>query len=826
MLKRILDIFFGLIGVLIALPVFPIIGLLIKLDSKGPVFYGCNRVGKDEKSFRMWKFRTMVELPVAVGASLSPQGDVRVTRVGRFLRRAKLNELPQLINILKGEMSVVGPRPEAPDLAELYPPEAKVLFSVKPGLVGPNQILNRNEEELYPEGVDVKDYYIRKILPKKLDIDLEYVAHPTFLNELKYILLAIKETAFGAISRRHFFENRSQIYLFLFDMAFVVGSYFFAIGLRFEGKELSPNDFMMMVKVFPILLGFQIICFVGFGLYGALIRYLNLTNYVTVAKATTVSSLLSAVTVYLLGFHGFPRSIWIINWFSLNLFMVAIRVPGKIIRGRMYGKDDERKRVMIYGAGQKGGLAAGQLRTRFNILGFLDDDRTKKNKRFQEFTVLGNRFDIEPLSKIYPVDEIVIAISKPDQRNLDHIISLCNRASVKYSVFMTVVDYFSDRVCEEHMHRRKLFDWSGSADIKMDPASAGAAFSGREVVLIGASNLLGMEMVKDLCPLGPKRVTLIDRYEAYLNETFRRSLNLGGRDLVRPCLTHGPIPDELGKTLAAVSAPSVVVHLATRKYPSDQDPDPIFAVKENILNTWDLLQTARERNCELFVMASGTSALVPASVMEATLALAERLVLHTRPSAGGMRSTVVRLFNLVENRGSIIRLIESQLRDGRKVLLSHPDDECYFITAASASKLILLSGAMAVQGEQDPGRVYMPYYNGAAKVLDLARLIIQDFGLDPERDVEIGFLCDDPGKARKERIELNGASVMKTEHKGILKCVPETCMPEAKAVETVKALREMVEREDRDGAEQMVWEAIGGGKARYQRSDVGCQEEG
>ena len=136
-LKRALDILLASIGTLLLLPVFPLIAILIKLDSKGPVLYLCNRIGKNGKLFKMYKFRTMLEIPAKVGTSVSPQGDVRVTDFGRILRRTKLNELPQLINILKGDMSFVGPRPEAPDLAELYPEDAKILFSVKPGLVGP-----------------------------------------------------------------------------------------------------------------------------------------------------------------------------------------------------------------------------------------------------------------------------------------------------------------------------------------------------------------------------------------------------------------------------------------------------------------------------------------------------------------------------------------------------------------------------------------------------------------------------------------------------------------------------------------------------------------
>ena len=161
MISRALDIFISLIGLFFLLLMLPFIALLIKFDSPGPIFFLCNRIGKDGKIFKMYKFRTMYETPKPLGPSVSAHGDPRVTPVGRFLRRTKLNEFPQFINIFKGEMTLVGPRPESPDLAAGYPPEAKKIFTVKPGLVGPNQIMGRNEEEWYPPGVDHKTILYR-----------------------------------------------------------------------------------------------------------------------------------------------------------------------------------------------------------------------------------------------------------------------------------------------------------------------------------------------------------------------------------------------------------------------------------------------------------------------------------------------------------------------------------------------------------------------------------------------------------------------------------------------------------------------------------------
>ena len=242
-MKRCIDLVLACIGLILVLPFFPLIALLIKLDSWGPVLYRCDRIGKDGKRFKMYKFRTMYETTLPVWASVSPEGDPRVTPFGRILRRTKINELPQLLNVLKGEMTFVGPRPEAPDLAALYPAHARAIFTVTPGLVGPNQILGRNEEEWYPPDVDPQQYYIEEILPKKLPLDLEYVRHPSLAKDLHYLVLGLKETICKAISWKLVLQNKSQIYLLGTDVVLCIASFGLAHLWRFEGiaegKELT-----------------------------------------------------------------------------------------------------------------------------------------------------------------------------------------------------------------------------------------------------------------------------------------------------------------------------------------------------------------------------------------------------------------------------------------------------------------------------------------------------------------------------------------------------------------------------------------------------------
>jgi FlaA1/EpsC-like NDP-sugar epimerase/lipopolysaccharide/colanic/teichoic acid biosynthesis glycosyltransferase len=806
--KRMLDLILGIVGIIFVLPLFPVIALLIKLDSKGPIFYLCDRIGKNGRLFKMFKFRTMMEVPAGVGTSLSPEGDVRVTDFGRILRRTKLNELPQLINILKGEMSFVGPRPEARDLAELYPEEAKILFSVKPGLVGPSQISNRNEEELYPEGVNPKDYYIKHILPDKLQTDLKYVSKPTLLKDLKYIFLAIKETLFGVIGQRHFFENRSQIYLFLFDIAFVIVCYFFAILLRFE-SQIPGEGLEMFVVVLPVFLIFRVLCFIGFGLYGVLIRYLNLQSYVTVVKAVTVSSLLSAATIYALGYYSFPRSIYIIDWFCLNFFMILIRYPGKIIRDKIYGKvDDTRKRVLIYGAGDKGNLAALELQDKVMITGFLDDDRSKRNKKVQEFKVIGNRFDIEPLSKIYQIDEIVLAVPNMDEGNLNHVISLCNRAKVNCSMFSTMVDSQLDRLRKELLHNKKVYNLVGNQeiDIKIDYEKLRRTFGGKKILIVGGTNPLGTELLKSLSDSNPQKVILFDKYESYLIEILGSLSNRYAQGKIESFLYGLDLKHTAGPILLR-ERPQIVIYMGTRKYSSPLEINPVTLVKENILQVWDLMEMAEQSDCELFMMLSSIGVEKPKTIIESSLKLSEgyfQNYFHDSKTKG----VTLRLCHLVENRGGLIQNIQNQIRNGEKVIhLNHPSEKDYFITASLAAKMLLATSITAMNSKVN-GSICVPSLNGPVKILDLTKLIIQDFGLDPERDIQFEFDRRGFAEEWEEKIHFDGQIAGETEYENLKMIWPAPFFSKGEVKKEIEEFRCLAMNDDRPQIEKKIREAV------------------
>lgn len=192
-MKRIFDIFASGLGLIALSPLFAFTAVWIKLDSKGPVFYRQTRVGKDNKDFRLYKFRSM--RPDSDKGSLITIGgrDPRVTRSGYYIRKYKLDEFPQLINVFKGDMSLVGPRPEVRKYVDYYTPEQMKVLSVKPGITSLASIRYRNENDILAQSEDPDKTYIEKVLPDKLAIDMEYVDKASLWTDIKLIFRTFKE---------------------------------------------------------------------------------------------------------------------------------------------------------------------------------------------------------------------------------------------------------------------------------------------------------------------------------------------------------------------------------------------------------------------------------------------------------------------------------------------------------------------------------------------------------------------------------------------------------------------------------------------------------
>ncbi|MFN4122985.1 MAG: sugar transferase [Flavobacteriales bacterium] len=193
MLKRIFDLIVSIAGLLILSPLLLLIALWIVVDSRGGVFYRQIRVGKNGKDFKIFKFRTMHLNADKLGLLTVGGRDSRITRAGHVLRKYKLDELPQLLNVLNGTMSLVGPRPEVRKYVNMYDAEQHKVLSVKPGITDWASIVFRNENELLAKAANPEQFYIKEVMPEKLKLNLTYIENNNLLTDLRIILQTIRK---------------------------------------------------------------------------------------------------------------------------------------------------------------------------------------------------------------------------------------------------------------------------------------------------------------------------------------------------------------------------------------------------------------------------------------------------------------------------------------------------------------------------------------------------------------------------------------------------------------------------------------------------------
>lgn len=190
-MKRLMDIFFSLIGLILLFPLFLIVGLIISIDSKGGVFYKQTRVGKDGKDFKLFKFRSMAVGSDKKGLLTVGGNDSRITKPGYFIRKYKIDELPQLINVFIGDMSLVGPRPEVRKYVDLYNQEQQKVLSVQPGITDYASIAYINENEVLGNSTNPEKTYIEEVMPSKLKLNLKYIEEKSVITDIKIIFKTI-----------------------------------------------------------------------------------------------------------------------------------------------------------------------------------------------------------------------------------------------------------------------------------------------------------------------------------------------------------------------------------------------------------------------------------------------------------------------------------------------------------------------------------------------------------------------------------------------------------------------------------------------------------
>lgn len=462
--RRSLDIVASTIGLLLLSPIFLMIGLLIRRDSPGPILYKGQRVGKNGRIFQIYKFRTMYEQAASSqGPKITGPDDPRITKIGEWLRETKLNELPQLWNVLKGDMSLVGPRPEDPFFVAKWSEEVRhEILSVRPGITSPASVIYRNEEALL-KSVNVMDKYLYEVLPTKIRFDQVYVRNRTFLSDLDVILLTIiavlarvkklsipRELLYwGPIHR---FARRQLVW---FGIDLVVA--FLSVGAAGLIWRLSaPLDIGLRLSViigFAIALLFSIINTM-MGMYIVSWSRATINEAVNLGISfALVTTALSLANVYLYEDALLPPGLILVAGAIAFTGFISARYRNQIfthfanwfLSTRRHALRPVSERILIVGAGEVSQFAVwmiqhGGINQAFTIVGLVDDDPRKVGMRMDGIKVIGMTSDIPVLVQTRDIGVILYAISNSPPWDKERILSICRSIPVRTVLIPEILD--------------------------------------------------------------------------------------------------------------------------------------------------------------------------------------------------------------------------------------------------------------------------------------------------------------------------------------------------------------------------------------------------
>ncbi len=412
--KRAFDLTFALLGLLVFLPLAVVVALAIKLDDGGPVLYSQTRVGRSGRPFRIRKFRTMVPEADKSGVSITQGEDRRITRVGRFLRKTKLDELPQLWNVLIGEMSFVGPRPEVPRYVEQYTPEQRQILQLKPGITDMATLLFRNEETLLRGAADVEEFYLRYCVPRKIELNREYARRASLLQDIWIILQTLCPYWLG---------------LFVLYGAVLVTSLALAYLLRFD-FQTTPREHGEFLHALPWMVLPQMVLLFWRGQFRGLLSYFSLVELRQTVTALGLACLLQIGLWHLLGGRWLPgRSIILIHFLLSLTLLCGARLYLRLLR-EQYARTKPATparpwRVGIIGPAEISTRLALELnqdsRTPRSVVALFDDNPRTWHKRPHDIPVVGMPECLLNGEWIGRLDEIIIALPADNPQRLQEV---------------------------------------------------------------------------------------------------------------------------------------------------------------------------------------------------------------------------------------------------------------------------------------------------------------------------------------------------------------------------------------------------------------------
>jgi FlaA1/EpsC-like NDP-sugar epimerase/lipopolysaccharide/colanic/teichoic acid biosynthesis glycosyltransferase len=801
---------------LILLPLFAAITLAIRLSSRGPVFFRQQRMGKTGKLFHIFKFRTMVPDAEKMGAAITMGEDPRITPIGRFLRNYKLDELPQLLNVLLGDMSLVGPRPEVPRYRPHYSGAYEAVLNVRPGITDPASLQFRHEESLLNGHGNAETFYITSILPEKLRINLTYLKRRSFWTDAYIILLTVGAAIMPGVTtpltmfmtggkstmeRKGWIVSLAQQYLkrlrrpyskLIVDAVLIVLAYFLAYTIRFEGS-MPMRALDVFLRSQPVLLAMTLGLLYLFRLYNRMYEYSSSKDLIALVSAHTLGWMMFVATQYMLHLQWTPRSVAIIYWLLGLMFMGAVRFSQRAAKEMLGRPQQHRKRVLVVGAGTAGEMIIRQMKIDneldYHPVCLVDDNPEKLDSSLHGVPVLGNSTNIPQLVKQKGIEQIVIATpsAKPSQMRL--IVAKCEEAKVAFQTVPGPREMMDGSISINQLRSVRIEDLLDREPVRADSERIATYLNGKIVMVTGAGGSIGSELCWQIMEYKPEKLILFDHSENslfYLENDLKNRWAGGCKTVVGDVCDMGKVEQTMEE-----HRPSVIFHAAAHKHVPLMELNPEEAIKNNVRGTMTIANAAKKFGVNRFVLISTDKAVEPENIMGASKRLAELYVREANRN-GRTKFITVRFGNVLGSNGSVVTLFQKQIARGGPVTVTDPEMTRYFMTIPEAITLILQASTMGEGGE-----IFVLDMGEPVKVVDMARHLISLSGYDPDHDIPIEFTGVRPGEKIYERLWYQSEKPQRTEFEKIM-VARTNGHTDLLLIKQLKEILEHAERMERD----------------------------
>lgn len=558
----------------------------------------------------------------------------------------------------------------------------------------------------------------------------------------------------------------------ILDVILVTVSLYFALLLRFDFKIPSEYVVFFKVSIIPVIF-ITVLCNKMVKLYDFIWKYASVEELISIIYSVSISNVIFIIYSYFISYklfknihYRFPFTVHIIFWLLCVIALGGTRFIYRIVARRDVGGEnyEKRKKLLIVGAGDAGAMLMKEVKKHnslnYDIVGLIDDDKSKVGQVINGIKILGTREDIVRMCSENQIEEIFIAVPSIPFQDRKEIYNICKKTNCKLRTLPGIYEIINGDVNISQLRDVEINDLLGRNPIKLNNENINVYIKEKVIMVTGGGGSIGSELCRQIARFNPQKLIILDIYE---NNAYDLQMELKRQypDLNLEVVIASIRDLKRLKEIFSKYRPYVVFHAAAHKHVPLMEDNPAEAVKNNVIGTYNLAKCSDMYGVRRFVQISTDKAVNPTNIMGASKRFCEKII-QAFDRESNTEYVAVRFGNVLGSNGSVIPLFKRQIKQGGPVTVTHPEINRFFMTIPEAAQLVIQAGAMAEGGE-----IFVLDMGEPVKIVDLAKDLIRLSGLKPDEDIKIEYTGLRPGEKLYEELLMDEIALTSTEHEKI-----------------------------------------------------------